>query len=344
MKSIDGAIGEGGGQVLRTCLALSIVTGQGFNIHNIRAGRKKPGLRPQHLSAVKLAASISDANVKGAELGSTQISFSPQSAQPGKYKLDIGTAGSSLLVMQTIYLPLSLLERPSSIAISGGTHVPFAPSFDFIDQHWIYFMKRMGFNIHCEMLLAGFNPRGGGIIQVNLGPVDTIKPINMDLRGDLKQIRGVSAISNLDRRIAERQRERVIHRLGSKYPLNDIRIRQMPSKFKGTTIVLFCEFENSQACYFSLGALGKPAEQVADEVCDKIEYFLSTEASIDEYLADQLLLPLSFANGNSTFSTAKVTSHLMTNAEVIRSFIPIDISISGRTGESGLVRITLQKQ
>lgn len=344
MKNIDGAIGEGGGQVLRTSLALSIISGLGFTIKNIRAGRKKPGLRPQHLSAVKLAACICNANVSGAELGSTNLTFSPQSTVPGKYKLDIGTAGSTLLVMQTISLPLCILDQGSSITISGGTHVPYAPSYDFVDQHWLYFMKRIGFDISCEMLLAGFYPQGGGKILVNLNPVESIKPINISQRGKLKQIKGLSAISNLDRSIAERQRSRVIHRLGSKYPLNDIRIKQLPAKFKGTTIFLKCEFEHTQACYFSLGALGKPAEKVADEVCDKIEHFLSTDASIDEYLADQLLLPLSFASGNSTLTPAKVTSHLVTNAQVIQIFLPVDISISGRTGETGMLKISPQEK
>jgi len=340
MINVDGSIGEGGGQVLRSCLALSIITGQGFLLKNIRAGRKKPGLRPQHLSAVKLAAAISKAEVIGAEIGSSQLSFSPQSVQAGKYKHDIGTAGSTLLVLQTIYLPLCFLDRPSSLTISGGTHVPYAPSFDFINQHWLYFIKRMGIDINCEMFLAGFYPPGGGRIHAHFSPTKLIKPVNIDHRGLIKQIRGISAVANLDRRIAERQRNRVISRLGSQYPLNDIRISQLPSKFKGTTVFLICEFENSQSCYFSLGELGKPAELVADEVCDKIEHFFSTEASVDEYLADQLLLPCSFANGKSVYSTARVTTHLLTNAEIIRIFTTTDITISGKTGEPGRVSIT----
>ena len=151
-------------------------------------------------------------------------------------------------------------------------------------------------------------------------------------------------MANLDRSIAERQRNRVISRLGSQYPLNDIRISQLPSKFKGTTVFLICEFENSQSCYFSLGELGKPAELVADEVCDKIEQFFSTEASVDEYLADQLLLPCSFASGKSEYSTARVTPHLLTNAEIIRTFTTTDIRISGKTGEPGRVSITPKEQ
>ncbi|UCD41720.1 MAG: RNA 3'-terminal phosphate cyclase [Chloroflexota bacterium] len=344
MRNIDGAIGEGGGQVLRTCLALSIVTGQDFTIRNIRSSRKKPGLRPQHLNAVKIAAIISNANVYGAQQGSTQLSFSPRSIQPGKFTCEIGTAGSTALVLQTIYLPLSLLDQPSFITISGGTHAPLSPSFDFINQHWLHYLKRIGFDIQMEMVLAGFYPQGGGKIRGNIRPVKTIEPLNIPERGSLRQIRGYSGVANLDRRIAERQRNQVIHRLGSQYPLNDIRISQLPSKFKGTTVCLICEFEHSQSCYFSLGALGKPAEKVADEVCEKIEYFLSTNAVMDEYLADQLLLPLSFANGNSNFSTSKITNHLLTNAEIIRNFMNTDISIDGSAGNPGIIKITPYNQ
>ena len=202
----------------------------------------------------------------------------------------------------------------------------------------------MGFKINLEMARAGFYPKGGGEIRGTISPIQTIYPLNIHNRGQLKQIRGSSAVANLDRSIAERQRDRVVRRLGSQYPLNDIRISHIPSNFKGTTLYLVCEFEYSQCCYFSLGAKGKPAEQVADEVCKKIEYFLSTDATIDEYLADQLLLPLSFANGSSTFSTAKVTNHLLTNVEVIRQFNTADISVSGKTGNPGIINITPRKQ
>jgi RNA 3'-terminal phosphate cyclase (ATP) len=344
MIIFDGAIGEGGGQILRSCLTLSVATGQSFTLKNIRAGRKKPGLRPQHMRAVQLAAAISEARINGAEIGSTRITFSPQSIQAGKYQSNIGTAGSTALVLQTIYLPLSLHDRPSSITISGGTHSPLSPSYDFIKQHWLQFLKRMEFRINLEMVQAGFYPEGGGKIRGTINPIKTIYPLNILNRGQLNQIRGSSAVANLDRSIAERQREQVIRRLGRHYPLNDIRIRNISSNFKGTTLYLVCEFEHSQCCYFSLGAKGKPAEQVADEVCEKIVNFLSIDATIDEYLADQLLLPLSFANGSSSFSTVKVTNHLRTNAEVIQQFNAADISIPGKIGHPGIITITPQLQ
>lgn len=340
MIKIDGAIGEGGGQILRSSLALSVATGQSFTIKNIRASRKTPGLRPQHLSSVQLAAVISDAGVEGAELGSTQLSFSPRYARSSEYQCKIGTAGSTSLVLQTVYLPLSLCDQQSVISISGGTHVPLAPSYDYLNEHWLYYLDKMGFDLKMEMIQAGFYPRGGGKIRGIINPINNINPLIIRERGTLKQIRGISSVANLDRRIAERQREQVIRRLGRKYPLNDIRIRSIPSKFKGTTLFLECDFEFSQCCYFSHGALGKPAEVVADEVCEKIENFLSTDAAIDEYLADQLLLPLSFADGGSAISTAKVTTHLLTNVEVIQNFKSVKFSISGIIGNPGIINIT----
>ncbi len=340
MLNIDGASGEGGGQVLRTCLSLSLLTGKSFHLANIRAGRKKPGLRPQHLAAVQIAAKIGDARVVGAELNSSHLSFTPKSIQSGNFRCDIGTAGSTSLVFQTIFMPLSFANRSSSLRISGGTHVPFSPSFDFLSQHWLHHMKQVGYKISLDMKQAGFYPQGGGMIYATIMPIEEISAINLTQRGTLKQIRGLSAVANLDRKIAERQRNQVIQRLGSRYPLSDIRIVMLPAKFKGTTICLICEFEHTQCCYFSLGALGKPAEVVADEACDQIEYLLSTEAAIDEYLADQLLLPLSIASSDSTYSTARITSHLLTNAEILRLFIPADISIHGNVGEAGTITIS----
>ena len=339
MINIDGSIGEGGGQVLRTCLSLSLITGQAFHISNIRSGRPRPGLRAQHLSAVEVAVKIGKADVDGAELNSTSVSFAPKLIQPGRYQCDIGTAGSTSLVLQTIFLPLSMGGAASSISISGGTHVPWSPSFDFMVQHWLWWLRKIGFDISLKLELAGFYPQGGGLIHASLRPTNSISPLNLTQRGKLLRIRGMSTVANLDRRIAERQRKQVLRRLGDKYPLSDIRISELPSRFKGTTICLICEFEHSQSCYFTLGEPGKPAEQVANEVANSIESFLSTDAAVDEFVADQILLPLSFATSRSTFSTAKITRHLITNSEIIQKFLPIKIQISRDTGSPGVVSI-----
>ncbi len=340
MIDIDGSMGEGGGQVLRSCLSLSLATAQPFEISNIRLRRKKPGLRAQHLAAVELAAKIGLANVKGAEINSTSLYFSPQTIKPGKYTCQIGTAGSTSLVLQTLYLPLCFCDKASSLTISGGTHAPLAPSFDFLKFHWAHYLELMGMQIDLELEQAGFFPQGGGTIKATINPTKSISSIILTDRGPLQQIRGLSAVANLDRKIAERQREQIIRRLGHKYPLNDIRIKQLPSRFKGTTILLVCVFENSQCCYFSHGAPGKPAEKVADEVCNQIEFLINSHASLDEFISDQLLLPLAFAKSQSRYSTTKVTSHLLTNANVIDSFLPTKIYITGNINSPGTITIT----
>jgi RNA 3'-terminal phosphate cyclase (ATP) len=340
MLSIDGGMGEGGGQVLRTCLSLSLTTGKPFRISGIRSGRNKPGLRAQHLNAVRLAQRIGSARVEGAELNSTCLIFYPTGIQTGSYKSEIGTAGSTSLVLQTLYLPLSFGGESSVLRISGGTHVPYAPSFDWLNSHWIHYLKKIGFQISIDLEQAGFYPQGGGRIRAKIIPVDKVSGLSLSHRGSLKHIHGNSAVANLDRKIAERQRNQIVRRLGHKYPLNDIRIVQLPSKFKGTSITLVCEFEQTRCCYFSLGAPGKPAEKVADEVCEKIELLLSTEATLDEYLADQLLLPLSVADSKSTYSTVKVTDHLRTNADVIQSFVNTKIEIIGNNGSTGIISIS----
>ena len=339
MIAIDGRMGEGGGQILRTCLSLSLVTGIPFTISNIRSGRSKTGLRAQHLNAVLMSQQIGGARVEGAILGSTDLNFYPQDIRSGIYQGDIGTAGSTSLVLQTLYLPLSFTNKPSSIKLTGGTHVPFAPTFDWLNLNWVIFLSAIGLDLSLELNEAGFYPQGGGRIQAKINPVDHIIGLTIPDRGALKHIRGVSTVANLDRKIAERQRERVLRRLGAKYPLNDIRIKQLPSKYKGTSIALVCEFEHTQCCYTSLGAPGKPAEKVADEVCDKVELILDSEATVDEYLADQVLLPLSLARTNSIYSSVKITDHIRTHADVVKSFIDVDIDIRGKNGSPGIIEI-----
>jgi len=339
MIEIDGSKGEGGGQVLRSSLTLSLMTGRPLKILNIRSKRKKPGLRPQHLKSVQAAEKISKAQVVGARLGSTELTFTPGEIRTGRYHFDIGTAGSTSLVLQTILLPLILADRASTVTITGGTHVPWSPCYHYLDWHWLPFLQQMGIEADLAMEQVGFYPQGGGHIRAKVQPSRSINPLALTERGKLRQIRGISATANLPRKIATRQRQRVVSRLGSKYPLNDIRIVQFPAHFKGTLMLLLAEFENSQCCYFGLGAPGKRAEVVADEAVDALEEFMASDGDIDQYLADQLLLPMVFAEGSSKFRTSEVTQHLLTNAQVIRAFVGTQIKIHGQLGEPGEVEI-----
>jgi RNA 3'-terminal phosphate cyclase (ATP) len=341
MIEIDGSFGEGGGQILRSSLTLSILTGKELRIANGRAKRSKPGLRPQHLAAVKAATKVSKASTEGASIGSQELVFRPGEISGGKYRFEIGTAGSTALVLQTVFLPLTQVQSASTVTITGGTHVRWSPSFHYLDWHWLYFLRKMGVEADLSLEQAGFYPQGGGRIRARIQPVDKLAPLNLTERGDLIQIRGISASANLPDHIVRRQRQRVVGRLGHKVPLDDIRTVDLPSPVKGTIMLLLAEYEHTQACVFALGERGKRAETVADEAVDAWLDFDRSGGAVDRYLADQLLLPLALTSGPSTLHTAEVTQHLLTNAEVIRSFLPIEIAIDSPLGEPGLVHLAL---
>ena len=339
MVVIDGAQGEGGGQVLRSALTLSVLTGKPFYLQNVRSRRPKPGLMPQHLKAVDAAAAICAANVEGATPGSTSLVFEPGRIRSGRYRFDIGTAGSSSLVLQTIFFPLSFANAASDVSITGGTHVPWSPCFNFLELNWLKILESMGFRAQLKLDTAGFYPHGGGRIQATIRPCQELSPALFVYRGRLLRIIGISAVANLNRNIAERQKRQAIQRLLHVTPTIRIKIEQLHARSKGTFILLLAEFERSQCCYTALGALGKPAEQVADEAVDALLSFLATDGAIDQYLADQMLLPFCLAEGQSEFKTCKVTQHLITNANIIRAFLPSEIHISGALGDLGYVRI-----
>jgi RNA 3'-terminal phosphate cyclase (ATP) len=339
MIAIDGSLGEGGGQVLRTALTLSVITGTPVRVTNIRAGRPKSGLRAQHLKAVEAAQAVSNAQVQGASMGSTLLEFQPGSIQPGRFRFDIGTAGSTSLVLQTVFLPLSQTAGPSTITITGGTHVPWSPCFHYLDLHWLSYMHQIGFSAQLTLELAGFFPAGRGSIQANITPAEKIRPLSLMERGVLRRISGLSGVANLSPKIAIRQRDQAYQRLKD-LPSAQIDTIALPARVKGTFLLLLAEFEHTQFCTFALGKRGKPAEQVADEAVDALDAFLASDGAVDHYLADQLLLPLAIADGVSQIRTAKVSGHLTTNAEVIRRFLPVHIEFEGQMGAAGLVHIT----
>jgi len=344
MIEIDGAIGEGGGQILRSALSLSIITGKAFRINNIRARRSKTGLMAQHLKAVDAAAAISRANVEGAILGSSSLLFEPGEIRTGRYKFEIGTAGSTSLVLQTILLPLSLAGSASTVIIGGGTHVPWSPSYHYLEINWRAMMQSLGFDFQLSLDQAGFYPQGGGRITATIRPIHRIEPLQVERRGELLRFMGISAVANLDRSIADRQKRQATGRLLSRFPSLLIKAISLPANNKGTFLLLAAEFSSggvhlSRCCFCALGEPGKPAERVADEAVDSFESFLQSGGAIDHHLADQLMLPLSLANGPSILSSARITQHLLTISEVIRHFLPVEIDISGRLDQPGTIRI-----
>jgi RNA 3'-terminal phosphate cyclase (ATP) len=307
---------------------------------NIRRRRAKPGLMAQHLKAVEAARTVGMAQIDGAQMGSQTLTFQPAGIRSGEFYFDIGTAGSTSLVLQTIVPPLGLAGSTSTVTLRGGTHVPQSPCFHFLDLHWLPYMRRIGFQMQFELGAAGFYPRGGGRVGAIVEPSTKLSPLNLTKRGALKKIRGLSAVANLDTSVAERQKRQALGRLGDLSSVTEIEIVTLESPSKGTLLLLLAEFENSQCCFFGLGARGKPAELVADEAVGELLDFCATDGTIDHYLADQLMLPLALVPGVSELRTSKVTQHLTTNAEVVRMFLAVKIEIDGEHGQPGLVQIS----
>ena len=335
----DGSMGEGGGRVLRTSLTLAVLTRRALRLENIRARRPKPGLMAQHLKSVEAAAAISGARVEGATLGSGSLLFEPREIRPGAYSFDIGTAGSTSLVLQTILVPLAFAAEASTVVVTGGTHVHWSPSFHYLDWQWAPFLRRIGFDLRLELEQAGFYPRGGGRVRATTCPSSRRAPLRLAERGALVGIRGISGVGRLDRGIAVRQERRARERLAGLSREITIEVAEVSAASPGTFLLLLAECEHSQGCYCALGARGKPADQEAEAAADGIAAFHAGDGAVDPWLAAQLILPLAVAGGDSDLRPAKVTEHLLTNARVVKEFLPVQIDIAGEAGEPGTIRI-----
>lgn len=336
---IDGSLGEGGGQVLRSSLTLSILTRRPLHIHNIRLARPKPGLQPQHLAAVQAAAAICSAELRGAELGSRQVIFTPGAVRTGRYSFKIPTAGSASLVLQTIFLPLALAGRSSTVEIHGGTHVPWSPPFHYLDQHWLACLKLAGYRARLTLDAAGFYPRGSGSLSAQLQSADQLRGLDLSDPGALLRIRGLSLVANLDDDIARRLKLQALRLLEPQVQDVKIQTGRLDGPHPGAILLLWAEFEHSRAWVSALGAPGKRAEIVASEAVASLETILRSGAALDEHLPDQLLLPLAFAASPSRLSTARLSPHLLTNIQVLQAFLPTQIIVHGAPGQPGLIEI-----
>jgi RNA 3'-terminal phosphate cyclase (ATP) len=345
MIVVDGSAGEGGGQVLRTALTLSTLTGRGVEVRNVRSGRPNPGLRPQHLAAVRAAAAICGAEVEGAELDSATLRFHPgKSILPGTYTFDVakiagrGSAGAVGLVLQTVLLPLALAGGDSELVLRGGTHVPWAPSVDYLERVFLPAMAQMGVTAQIELVAWGFYPAGGGEARVMIRG-GTLKALRIIERGEMQRVTVRGVASNLPSHIAQRMVNRarnVLAEEGFALRVEPLRVR---STGPGAAAFLFAEYERVTAGFVAFGRKGLPSEHVADAVCSDMLAYHRTGAPVDPYLADQLLLPMALAPGTSEVVTSMVTDHLLTNIAVVRAFLPLKAKVVGKRGSPGTVTV-----
>ncbi|MCX7778765.1 MAG: RNA 3'-terminal phosphate cyclase [Patescibacteria group bacterium] len=324
---IDGSYGEGGGQILRTSLSLSIITNQAVEIFNIRAKRKNPGLQAQHLAAVRAAEKISQAKISGAKIGSQVLKFEPKKIKFGKFEFDIGTAGSTTLVAQTILLPLAFSKHPSEVLIIGGTHNPLAPPFHYFSEVFLPTIEKLGIKAESKLEKYGFYPRGGGRMRLFVSPTAKIEEKNFLTRGKLQKISGLSTVANLNFSIAERQKEAVLSILKNITIVKKIKTEKISALSPGTFIFLKAEFEDTLAGFSSLGAIGKPAEKVGQEAAkDFLAYFHSNKV-LDPYLADQIVLYLALTKKPFAFTVSKITNHLLTHLWLLEKFLGVKIKV-----------------
>ena len=340
MILIDGSKGEGGGQVLRTSLALSIITGQSFQIENIRAGRKKPGLLRQHLTAVNAAAQISDANVSGNELKSTELIFTPGKVRGGEYKFSVGTAGSAMLVFQTVLMPLLFAQEKSTVVLEGGTHNQKAPPYHYIERVFIPLLRKMGAEIRTNLVRHGFFPAGGGRLEVEIEPVKNLSGLELIERGELVNKNVEAVFAALPAHIARRELETI----GKKITCSDdeLKVVELPQdQGPGNVLMLTAESENVTELFTGFGEVGVQAETIAKRIAKQYKSYMKVGAPVGEHLADQLLLPLALSTNGGKYRTGRLSLHTKTNIEKIKRFL--DVEITAEEVEKNIWEIIVKK-
>jgi RNA 3'-terminal phosphate cyclase (ATP) len=335
--TIDGSDGEGGGQILRTALALSLVTRRPFRIERIRAARRKPGLLRQHLTAVHAAAQVGHARVTGAELGSTALSFEPTELRSGDYRLAIGTAGSATLVFQTVLPALLCAGGPSRLTLEGGTHNPTAPPFDFIAKSFLPILRRMGPRVDARLECYGFYPAGGGRFVVDIEPSALCDSVTLTERGPAR-VQARALVASLAENIAKRELTVVRERLGLSREMTHVHCIDT-SVGPGNVLLIEIESEHVTEVVTGFGIKGVTAERVASGACDEAERYLAADVPVGEHLADQLLIPMTLAKGGS-FRTVTPTGHTRTNAQVIQRFLDVSIAIEQESFAAARVTVT----
>jgi len=339
---IDGSHGEGGGQIVRSSLALALVTGRSVAIDNIRAGRKEPGLKRQHLTALNAAAEICGGRVTGAAIGSRSVSLEPGPVRPGNYHFSVGTAGSAMLVLQTVLPPLLIAEGPSKLVLQGGTHNPWSPPFDFLQRVYLPLVERMGPRVSARLDRPGFYPAGGGQVVVNIQPAPALCEFSLLQRGELVSTQARVLLSRLPRNIATRELDTIEKKLH--WRSQQCVIEEVKAAGPGNVLMLEVGSQHVTELFTAFGRLGVRAEQVAREAIAEVKAYLATDAPVGPHLADQLLLPLGIsawqaaqrgdANGGGTFRTLALTDHSTTHIEVLRMIlgVQIDVEPSGDDG------------
>jgi len=346
MIEIDGSTGEGGGALLRTALALSAVSQRSIHIYNIRAKRAKPGLQPQHLHGVEALAKITNAKIEGLKLNSTELTLEPSVIEGGRYRVDIGTAGSTTLILQILMPAAAFARKPIELEIIGGTDQSLAPPIDFLKNVTLPVLRRMGYLGEVECLRRGHYPRGGGIVRARIEPVQCLNAIKLTEPGKVAHISGIAHCVKLPEHIATRMAHAASMALiKAGYSKVNIRAESYPPTKDphlgpGTGIALWAETERGAILgASSLGRPGKPAEQVGREAAESLVKQLRTGRVVDRHLTDQLILYMALAEGTSDITSAELTSHALTNITLVENILGVKFEVDGQQGQPGRIKV-----
>jgi RNA 3'-terminal phosphate cyclase (ATP) len=318
MLHIDGSQGEGGGQILRTSLSMAMVTGTDIKIENIRAGRAKPGLMRQHLACVKAAQEICDAEISGAKVGSTSIIFKPQAVRAGHYEFSVGTAGSTMLIFQTVLPALALIGKTSQLVFHGGTHNMMAPSYDFIVISYAPILKRIGIELDMKLQRHGFYPQGGGQWSATIYPNKDVVPLDLRTSGKFKVHEAVVTSANIPAHVAKRELDMISSKCD--WPIENMRIENVEALGGGNIVSLRLHYQHCSEVVEHVGKVGVSAERVAKAAIKDVRRYLCSDAVVGEHLADQLMLPMMVGGGGGVYRTLTPSQHSKTNRDVIHLF------------------------
>ncbi|MBN8610971.1 MAG: RNA 3'-terminal phosphate cyclase [Deltaproteobacteria bacterium] len=324
MIVLDGSAGEGGGQILRSALTLSILTRTPFRMERIRAGRQKPGLLAQHLTAIAAAKAVSNAEVTGADPGSREITFKPRTVHGGDHAFRVGTAGSSTLVLQTVLPALLRASEPSTITVEGGTHNPAAPPFEFLAWSFLPVLTKMGAQIELTLERPGFYPKGGGRVRMKVTP-GSLEPLELEERGAVTGRRVIAISAGLPPAIADRELRVAKDRLS--LGRDEVERIDHPEELgPGNVVYVVHRFANVAAVFSGFGDRGARAEEVAEQAIGPSLRYLESKGAVDEHLADQLLVPMAMGRGG-VFTTSEPSSHFETQLETLRTFLGGDVEV-----------------
>ncbi|WP_075794104.1 RNA 3'-terminal phosphate cyclase [Massilia putida] len=330
MIELDGAAGEGGGQILRSALTLAMITGQPFRIRNIRANRTKPGLMRQHLVAVEAALQVCGGEAAGAALGSQDLTFVPGPVKGGDYAFAIGTAGSCTLVLQAVLPVLLKADKPSTLRLAGGTHNPMAPPVQFLQRAWCPRLAEMGAHIDIRLERFGFYPAGGGVVEARVEPCTELRPRTWMGRGERRAAYAEAFVAGVPERVALRELECVGQALH--WHEDQLLVRSLPAnQGPGNALMLTLEYDHATEVFTAFGEKSFSSERVAHQAVQRTRQYLESRAAFAEYLADQMMLPLALAGGGG-FTLDEVSMHARTNAQVIETFLPVCFAFDRQDG------------